>query len=121
MRWVHASAVHGLHLQWRVAMESIILLDWRLVMWVVSGIVVPSSTVVVKMILVMVLVVHLQLAHVDVGTGQFDFVYPCKYGSECPVQILSKANSLSSICAMVLLYLGGVGGGDLRTGAHMHA
>jgi len=67
---VHAGAVHGLHLEWRVAMKPIEFLDWRLMMRIISCVaVVPSATVIVEMILMMVLlVVHCQLAHVDMRT-----------------------------------------------------
>jgi hypothetical protein len=64
MWWVHAGAVHWLHWHWCIVVEAIVVLHWRLVMWVVTGIIVPCGAVVIKMILVMMLfVVHLQLAH----------------------------------------------------------
>lgn len=47
-------------------------------------------------------------------------MYPCECRSKCPRQILNRANLLSGICAVVLLYPGGVGVGDLRTDARMH-
>jgi hypothetical protein len=66
VRWVHASAVHRLHGQWRIAVEAIVVLNWRLMVWVVSSTIMPCRTMIVKMIRVMVLlVVHLQLAHIE--------------------------------------------------------
>lgn len=65
MWWVHAGSIHGLHLQWWVTVEAIVVLHGRLVVRVVSSTVVPAGTMIIKMILVMVVlfVVHLQLAH----------------------------------------------------------
>jgi hypothetical protein len=65
MWWVHAGRVHWLHGHWRIVVVAIVVLHWRLMMvGVVASVVVPCSTVVIKMILVVVLfVVHLQLAH----------------------------------------------------------
>jgi len=72
MMWrVHAGPIHRLHLQWRVAVEAIVVLYRRLMMRVVSRIIVPAGTVIVKMILVVVLlVVHLQLAHIEWGLNK---------------------------------------------------
>jgi hypothetical protein len=96
VRGMHAGSVHWLHGQWRIAVEGIVVLDGRLVVLVLVGVVastiVPcSSSVVIKMILVVVLlVVHLQLAHslvgvvvvvvVDVVEQDGVAVYPCEDG-----------------------------------------
>jgi hypothetical protein len=65
MWWVHAGAVHGLHGQRGIAVEAIVVLHGRLVVVrVVGSTVMPRRAVVIKMILVVVLlVVHLHLAH----------------------------------------------------------
>jgi hypothetical protein len=66
MWWVHAISIHRLHLQWRIAMEAIVLLHRRLMVCIVSCIVRPSGAVITKVILVVVmLVVHLELAHIE--------------------------------------------------------
>lgn len=66
MWWMHAGTIHGLHGQWRIAVEGIVILHRRLVVGVVASIVVPWSTMIIKVILVvMLLVVHLQLAHIE--------------------------------------------------------
>jgi hypothetical protein len=63
---MHASTVHWLHREPRIATEAIVVLHRRLMVWVVSSVVVPCSAVIVKVILVvMLLVVHLQLAHIE--------------------------------------------------------
>jgi hypothetical protein len=62
---LHAGAIQWLHGHGRIVVVGTVVLHWRLVMVrVVTGVIVPCSTVVIKMILVVVLfVVHLQLAH----------------------------------------------------------
>jgi hypothetical protein len=65
MWWMHAGSVHWLHWHGGITVEAIVVLHGRLmVVGVVSSVIVPCSTVIVKMILVVVVfVVHLQLAH----------------------------------------------------------
>jgi hypothetical protein len=64
MWWMHAGSVHWLHWHGGITVEAIVVLHGRLMVGVVSSIIVPCSTVIVKMILVVVVfVVHLQLAH----------------------------------------------------------
>jgi type IV secretory pathway TrbD component len=65
---MHASAVDGLHGKWWIAGEAIVILNGRLV--VVVGIVcsiwTPARVLVVERVVVeMVVVIHLQLAHVE--------------------------------------------------------
>lgn len=78
VRWVHAGSVHGFHGKWRVGGEGIVVLDGRLVVLVmVVGVVcsvrVPGSVLVLKGFLVeVVVVIHVQLAHVvwrQLGSG----------------------------------------------------
>jgi hypothetical protein len=67
VRWMHIRPIERLHGKWGEIVEAIVILDRRMMMWVVSTIPVPSSMLVLERFLVMVvLVVHLQLAHVDV-------------------------------------------------------
>lgn len=65
-RWgVHARGIDGFHGKWRIGGEAIVVLDGRLVMVVVCRVGAPGSMLVLKGLLVeMVLVVHVQLAHV---------------------------------------------------------
>lgn len=62
---MHATGIDWLHRQRSIIVEAIVLLDRRLVMCVETAMLLPASTVVFKVILVVVvlLVVHLQLAH----------------------------------------------------------
>lgn len=62
--WLHARPVHWLHGQRGITIEAMVILYGRLVMGLVGGTLVPASIVVFKMVLVMLLVIHLQLAHV---------------------------------------------------------
>ena len=63
--WMHAGAIEGLHGKRWIAGEAIVVLDGRLVMGVVCSIWAPASMLVLKGLLVeMVLVIHVQLAHV---------------------------------------------------------
>lgn len=66
--WMHAVPVDGLHRERCKAVEAIKVLDWRLMVWVVSIIAMPSRMVILERFLVVVMVVvviHLQLAHVE--------------------------------------------------------
>jgi hypothetical protein len=66
--WMHAGPVDGLHWQRRKIVEAIVILDRRLVVWVVSVIPMPSRTMIIERLLVvvavLVLVVHLELTHI---------------------------------------------------------
>lgn len=83
MRGVHRRAVDGFHWERRIAAEAIVVLDWRLMVRIVSRIVVPTRILIVKMIVVVVLVVHLQLAHGEVRRAT-EVGYPCEGRSRCP-------------------------------------
>lgn len=69
LRRMHAGGIHGLHGQRGIATESIVVLDGGLVVvmvGIVGTVVVPCSTVVIEVIrVVVVFVVHVQLAHVE--------------------------------------------------------
>jgi hypothetical protein len=66
MRWMHVTPIERLHGKRGKIAEAIVVLNWRMVMWVVSTVSVPARMLVLERLLVMVvLVVHLQLAHVE--------------------------------------------------------
>jgi hypothetical protein len=60
---VHAVAVKRLQRQWGVGMETIVVLHGGRVVWVVASTLVPACVVVIEGVLV-VFMVHVQLAHV---------------------------------------------------------
>lgn len=61
---MHACTIDGLHGQRGITVEAMVLLDGRLMMVrIVSRTLVPARIVIFEMILVMLLVVHLKLAH----------------------------------------------------------
>jgi hypothetical protein len=66
MRWMHVGPIERLHGKRGKVAEAIVILDRRMMMRVVSTVSVPCRMVVLERFLVMVvLVVHLQLAHVE--------------------------------------------------------
>jgi hypothetical protein len=72
MWWMHAGAVDGFHGKRRKAVEGIVVLHWRLMVWVVSIISMPCRVVILErflVVVVVVLVIHLQLAHVGLQEG----------------------------------------------------
>jgi hypothetical protein len=88
--WMHASPVDGFHWERRKVVEAIIVLDGRLVMWVVSVISMPSRMMILERFLVMVvvmLVIHLQLAHVELQET---------YGSGVSVRVWERVSVLNA-------------------------
>ena len=72
VRRMHASAIEGLHGEWRKSGEATVVLDWRMMVWIVSTIAVPGSMMVLERVLmVVVFVIHLQLAHAWLQTVQW--------------------------------------------------
>jgi len=72
---MHAGAIEGLHGEWRKSGKGSVVLDGRMVVRVVSTVAVPAGMVVLKGLLVMVVfVIHLQLAHAWLG-GDSEVVY----------------------------------------------
>jgi hypothetical protein len=67
---MHAIPIHGLHRKWRITVEAIVILNRRLVMMrVVSTILMPCRMwILERFLMVVVFVVHLQLAHVELVT-----------------------------------------------------
>ena len=66
-RWVHSCRIDRLHRKRGIAVEAIVVLHGRLVlgMAIRDSIVMPVRIMVFKRLLVVVLVVHLELAHVE--------------------------------------------------------
>ena len=65
---MHSCRIDGLHRQRGIAVEAIVVLHWRLVLRVsiLESIVMPGGTVVFEgLLVVVVLVVHLHLAHAE--------------------------------------------------------
>jgi hypothetical protein len=120
---MHASPVDGFHWKRREAVEARIVLHWRLMVWVVSIISMPSRMVILERFLVVVmvvLVIHLQLAHVDLQQRCWSGVSVRVWEQ---VSVLGAEQSRVPEGHMhlhvVLLYLGGVG--DLRAAERIHA
>jgi hypothetical protein len=67
MRRMHVSPIERLHGKRGKVVEAIIVLDRRMVVRIVSTVSVPSRVLILKrfLVVVVVLVVHLQLAHVE--------------------------------------------------------
>jgi hypothetical protein len=91
MWWMHASPVDGFHWERRKSVEAIVVLHRRLVMRIVSIISMPSRSVILERFLVVVmvvmLVIHLQLAHVEM---QF------RYGSGVSVRVWERVSVLDA-------------------------
>lgn len=62
--WMHAGAIDGFHGERWIAGEAIVILNRRLVMWVICRIRSPGGMLVLKGLLVEMVVIHVQLAHV---------------------------------------------------------
>lgn len=121
--WMHAVPVDGLHRERCKAVEAIKVLDWRLVVWVVSIIAMPSRMVILERFLVVVMVVvviHLQLAHVE-WQYVLEWCIRASVGTSVRVGCGAEVGCQTGICTctVVLLYLGGVG--DLRAAERIHA
>jgi hypothetical protein len=66
-RWVHSRRIDGLHRKWGIAVEAIVVLHGRLVLrMAIRNSIMPVRIMVLKRLLVVVvLVVHLELAHIE--------------------------------------------------------
>lgn len=117
LRRVHTTSIDWLHWQWGITVEATVILNSRLMMWMVAAMLLPSSIVVFKVILVVLLVVHLQLAH----SGWRKTAWGPIFGRVWRQVSVLNAKSRTGVCtcSVVLVYRGGVG--DLRPAKCMHA
>jgi hypothetical protein len=125
MWWMHAGAVDGFHGKRRKGVEGIVVLHWRLMVWVVSIISMPCRVVILErflVVVVVVLVIHLQLAHVGIAGRVLErWCIRASVGTSVRVGWGAEVGWQTGICTctVVLLYLGGVG--DLRAAERIHA
>jgi len=120
LRRVHATtAIDWLHWQRGITGEAIVILDSRLVMCVVSAMLLPASTVVFKGILVVLLVIHLQLAHTGRRAMGLRTWLRASLAAGMRVRWPKAERGVCACSVELLVYRGGVG--DLWPAKCMHA